>query len=174
MKRDKRFHILALAVLAVAASTVPASAQAHSASCAFEGLPVSVSPGVMLVGGSGDYDVSTPPGQQSTRCEMDGSGAQPASIASVGQFTNTVCGTGTAWSGSTTINAGGGTAEITSAEYTIDFRAFQGVVKITKVNGSAEAGGDDVDGYVTITPRVGDCRTGVTSFDVSGAIHMEW
>ena len=184
MHLSKRFLMLALAAMAVAAFAVPASASAHSGTCVFEGVAGNISPGVMLVGGSGDYDFSTPAGSETTKCEMDGSGMQTSSIASVGQFTNTVCGTGTAWSGfnnpvnspadSTTINAGGGTAEITSSEYTIDFRASQGTLKITKVNGSTESGGDDVDGHVMIVPKTGDCRTGVTSFDVAGALHAEW
>ena len=183
MRVQKRFLTLAATAMTVAAFAVPAAAHAHSGTCVLDGV-VNISPGVMLVGGSGDYDFSTPVGSQTTKCEMDGSGMQTSSIASVGQFTTTVCGTGIWWSGfnnpvnsptdSTIVNAGGGTAEITSAEYTITFVAWQGVIEVRKVNGSTEAGGDDVDGLVMAIPKTGDCQTGVTSFEVVGEFHAEW
>ena len=184
MQIVKRFLVLAATAMTVAAFAVPASAQAHSATCVFEGLAVNVVPGVMLVGGSGDYDISTPAGSPTAQCEFDGSGMQPSTIQSRGQFVNTLCGTGTWWSGFddapgsspdyTVINAGGGTAEITSAEYTITFVAGHGAIKFHKVNGSTEAGGDDVDGYVSAVPTAGTCQGGMGSLALSGWFHIEW
>lgn len=183
---QKKFFTLALAAVAAAMFVVPATASAASGSCAFQGVAGNISPGVMLQGGGGVYDFATPAGSSTTLCEMNGSGLQASTIKSVGQFDNIVCGTGTAWSGYndrgptadlTEINAGGGTAEITSASYTIDFVGAQGRLDIHTVNGSPEsAGADDVDGHVTIIPRTGSCTaaTGVTAFEVVGALHADW
>ena len=174
----KRSLALLLTASAAAAFGAPSAAQAHSASCLFRAT-VGLVPSGMLVGGAGSYHLETEP-LGSAQCEMDGSGVQPSSISSTGQFAQTFCGTGTWWSGydnpvggpdSTTLDVGGGIAEVTSAEYAIDFRATQGTLKIHKVNGSVEAGGDDIDGSVAVIPPTGICGS---EFEVVGALHAEW
>ena len=182
MRFKKTFVVFTQAALAVAALAVPASAHAGTISCAFDGVAGNVSPAVMLMGPTGHYDFATPAGSPGTQCSRAVGVWETSTISSVGQYDNYICGTGTAWSGfqdtlptdQTTVNLSGGTAEIVSAEYTIDFRAMQGTLRIHEVNGRPELGGDDVDGHITIIPRTGSCTTGVTAFEVAGAFHAEW
>lgn len=177
MHLKKRFHVLSLAAVAAAMMAVPAAASAESGTCVFQGLAGDITPGVMLVGGSGSYTFSTPPGSATTQCNYNGGPMAPSTIVSAGNFTNTICGTGTATgnpASATTIDQGNdGVKEITSADYTIAFRATQGTLDIKTVNGRPETGGD-VNGHVSITPSEGSCTTGVTAFEVAGAFTASW
>ena len=176
-----RFLLFTGAVAATGALALPAAASARTVTCAFQGLPGNMSPGVMLQGGGSTYDFATPTGSQTTQCEMNGSGLQVSAIRSVGQYDNIVCWTGTAWSGyndrgptpdTMEINVGGGPAEA-SMTYTIRFVAGQGVLDIHTVNGWPE-GGTEPDGYVNA--RSGSCASaiGANSFELSGAFRAEW
>jgi hypothetical protein len=187
MHLNKRFLMLALAAMAVAAFAVPASASAHTGQCAFEGVAGNINPGVMVLGGSGQYTFQTTDAQR-TQCQIDGGGMQASKIFSRGNFDNTVCGTGSAHSqqgvpakdpegnDSTTIDGGNnGTNEISSARYTIAFRGGQGIIDIETVNGATETLGA-VNGHVSIVPAPGESCTddGVNAFEVAGAFHAEW
>jgi hypothetical protein len=175
MHLKKRFHVLSLAVVAAALFALPSAASADTGGCVFQGLAGQISPGVMLVGGSGAYTFSTPDGSVATQCSINNGAAQQSKIVSSGTFANIVCGTGTADGNptGTTINAGGGAAEISSARYHIDFRGTQGTLDVTQVNGSPETLGP-VNGHVSITPTVGNCSTGVTAFEVAGVLAAQW
>lgn len=178
----KKFLMLALAAAAVSILSVPAGASAATVGhCEFSGLAGNISPGVMLQGGGGRYDFSTPPGSTGTNCtsSADPGAPAPSSIVSNGSFTNIVCGTGTARSqaaDSTTIdhrNNGSSAGDIKDATYTIEFTAATGrldIHTVTDNNSVTTADQLPVNGHVTIVPAQGGCTepTGVTAFQVAG------
>jgi hypothetical protein len=179
MHLKKRFHLLSLAVVAAAMVAVPSAASADTGACVFQGLAGNINPGVMLVGGTGAYEFSTPttsPRNQATLCSYNNSAPAVSKIVSKGTFVNMICGTGTAdgTEAETKIDQGAdGTNEISSAAYHIDFRGTQGTLDISRVNGRTETLGP-VNGHVSITPTVGSCTTGVTGFEVAGALAAQW
>jgi hypothetical protein len=180
---NKRFLMLALAAMAAAAFVVPASASAAQGSCAFTGLAGNIQPGVMLVGGAGEYEFSG-----TGQCVLNGVAAPNAQILSRGDFRNDICGTGIAFSndpGHPPVDASDDTTtiddpstpgtDITSASYHIDFRATQGTLEVHKINGVNET--QSPNGHVAITPAPGESctdTTGVNAFNVTGALHAVW
>jgi hypothetical protein len=189
MHLNKRFLMLALAAVAAAAFMVPASASAAgSGHCSFTGLAGNIDPGVMLTGGQGEYEFATQD-PNTTKCSLGTGAPVNSAIVSKGNFVNTVCGTGLAYSGHgnqmatpdvTTIDSPvGGTVEITGASYSIDFRAAQGALNILTVRESNGHVGTDslpANGHVTIVPSEGGCSEpgGVTAFTVAGHFQANW
>lgn len=196
MHLNKRFLMLALAAMAAAAFVVPASASAAgNGSCVFSGLAGNIAPGVMLMGGSGEYDFGG-----TGQCVLSGVPAPNSSIRSTGDFNNIVCGTGEAFSRDnhsgpghpvlnpvdssddrTTIDdpASAG-VEIQNASYHISFKATQGELDIHTIDDETPAG-DEAEslphnGHIAIVPAAGSCNspTGVTAFTVSGNIVAAW
>jgi hypothetical protein len=195
MHLNKRFAMLAPAAAAAALVIAPGTASAATGECVFQGVAGNISPGVVLVGGSGVYDFSTT-NPQTTQCNFETQGPKPSKIFSRGSFVNTVCGTGTAQSqqgvpskdpqgdDTTTVDYGNdGSNEISSARYTIQFRGAQGQLDIETVNGSPDQLA--VNGHVTIIPAQGeqcsdeddpanDNDDGVNTFEVAGAFVARW
>jgi hypothetical protein len=186
--------MLALAAMAAAAFVVPASASAEEGNCVFDGLAGSINPGVMLVGGAGQYEFS---GQGN--CSLNGAPRATANIESHGNFTNTVCGTGTAFSRDPHLGGEGSLPDFTTIDdpataaqdienvsYHIDFRATQGTLEVHTVddtdNNDTGTADDEADtlpanGHVAITPAEGEsCNdgTGVNAFEVRGLFVAQW
>jgi hypothetical protein len=178
VQRLSRLFTFAAAATA-AAFTVPAGASAAgTATCTLEGL-AHMSPGVLLIGGSGEYDFGANGG-----CRKDGGPPAPVDIESHGNFINIVCGTGTAFSRDPHLGDQGLSPDFTritgagivNMSYHVEFRATQGILEIHTVDDGA---GDEPEhlspnGHVAITPSAGEsCRdaNGVNAFDVRGAFH---
>ncbi|HEX2105695.1 MAG TPA: hypothetical protein VHF51_18730 [Solirubrobacteraceae bacterium] len=200
MHLTKRFHVLSLAVVAVGAMALPASASAaNEAACAFTGVAGNISPGVQFQGGNGRYDFES--GAVGTQCNYNNQGWQNSKIKSSGGFDNVQCGTGSArsphptYGGTTTVDYGAnGSNEVTSASYRIDFQDAQGRLKISSINGSAEdstgpkdpTDNQEIDGHVSIVPTADPnnpttctppgtiLNGGVTQFQVVGAFTVKW
>ncbi|MBV8200483.1 MAG: hypothetical protein JOZ15_07650 [Acidobacteria bacterium] len=146
---------LAAAVAAFSPLAFAGSAQAASAaSCSVSGT-ASVSPAVAIQGvnppNGGGYDFSSGLGGLNLNCVVDGNNGVSVNLINVtskGNYTNTVCGTGTATSTSNTINsitdeANSGASNDNQLEsqnygYKITFAAGQGVLQWT---GSITGGG---------------------------------
>ncbi|HEV2812286.1 MAG TPA: hypothetical protein VGW10_03450 [Solirubrobacteraceae bacterium] len=180
MHLKKRLSLLAVAAVAVGLLAVPAGASASDGQCAFTGVTGSINPGVMLVGGGGNYTFATSD-PQTTQCRHNGDGPRNSRIESKGSFTNTVCGTGKATGSSalpsdTRVDVGAnGTWDIDNIQYHIDFTAAQGQLHVHSIQGRPETGSEP-DGHVTIVPTGGSCSaaTGVTQFTVAGAFNVTW
>ena len=208
---SRAFRILVatalLSVCAFAFSVGGAQAQTHAdaATCSFTGLAGTADPdgagtGVqsvstdIAVGGpatvatdfdTGNYTFTGP----ATCVVEDGlhpaaNGVQAATINSVGDYNNRICGTGTAEStpgqagdadaDSTTVNfANPAVHDIASVDYQIDFKAGNGELIIDSAVAVAGSGHNhDLSGggAVHIHPQVGNCgTTDVEQFSVAGS-----
>lgn len=96
-----------------------------------------------------------------------------------GTFSSTRCGTG--------VLTGDPTEDATRIEttplvselvgrmsYTIELREWQGILRVTEVNGVPEQGGDDVDGIVTLVPQHACVESGVETFTIDGWLLLAW
>lgn len=172
MRAGKRVLGAATAAVAGALGALPPSASAVPISCVFDGVVGNISPGVMLVGGSGRYEFRRGGPIGATRCGVSGAPIIPATITSTGSFTNVVCGTGEARSlhGATlpeftTVRIAGVNHDM---EYVIAFRGFAGDIDVRSVDWTPDP--LPSNGRVVITPMTGSCTsaTGVTAFEARG------
>jgi hypothetical protein len=58
--------------------------------------------------------------------------------------------------------------------YTIELRNWQGLVRVSHVNGRVEEGGDDIDGVLAIPPPHACLTRGVETFMAHGAVALVW
>lgn len=153
------------AAVAVGATALPSSASAVPVSCVFSGVVGNMTPGVMLAGGSGTYDMQTD--DTVTRCGTGGVNVLPSRITSRGTFVNVVCGTMSlaAPASQTTVTIGGVPF---SMRYTIDLKGFQGTIDVQSFGGSPDP--LPVNGHVTMIPLDGTCGVGsaVNAFGIRG------
>jgi hypothetical protein len=93
-----------------------------------------------------------------------------AVIQSSGSYSNVVCGTGT-WQGTGTIDYANPLVADATMAYTVEWRKFVGVMRITTVNGAASGTGS---GMFTLTPLVGNCvTTDMAAAELNGSLAYE-
>ena len=96
-----------------------------------------------------------------------------------GTFTTTQCGTGTLRgdpaSLATVIDVGPPFNRIVGQmAYTIELQGWQGILRVTQVNGRVEQGGNDIDGFVTVVPQHACLAADVETFTLDGGISLTW
>jgi hypothetical protein len=187
MHSTRRLISLAVTATAAVALALPPSASAEELNCAFEGQ-LSAHPGFMLVGGSGQYELTA-----EANCSLNGAPRERTWFESHGNFASTVCGTWTWFSRDPHLGGEGSLPDFTTIDvpltpaqdienmsYHIDFRADHGTIEIHSVddtdNNDTGTADDEADtlplnGHVTISPE--RCTNG-GSFTVRGAIFASW
>ncbi|MFL5894126.1 MAG: hypothetical protein ACJ76Z_03310 [Thermoleophilaceae bacterium] len=183
----KMFGLSAAVVVAALAFGASSAFASDTAACQFSGLAGALVPPIPALandpGRQATIETGTYHFAGSATCvktdtdagESGNSGVFPVNITSDGNYTNSVCGTGTADStlANTSVISSTGDPKWegpVNAGYHIDFTGGNGKLNISQLSNSQRTGGSG-NGYVNIVPtNGGDCvLNDVAFFQVTGA-----
>lgn len=168
------------AVAAGAVLAAPGSASAVTLHCEVSVSGTFATP-MKPAGGSGTYSASTGGIVNREHCTFDATvDSGPATMTTRGTYVASSCGNG--------VLTGDPTWRATSIDvlsfqwnplvgqmaYTLELRGWQAILRVTRVNGHVELGGDDVDGVLTMVPQHACLSAPVETFTLDGTFVVEW